>query len=588
MSVNLQTFYAPHPTPERSVGYFLTYNNKVDRMVYPVDTVVYMRGMTDSFDVGTYTQHNARVTCCSYNPDGRWIASGEETGVVRVWTPQNAEQILRVTTRPIAGPILDMSWTDDSGRIAVIGRGANSYGSVINSETGSQQGEVMGHTRPVNTGALKPNRPFRLVTAGDDCQHIFYKGPPFKFEKSVSDHDKFILCIRYAPDGSVYGSVGLDGKLCIYKGDDGTLMNTFEFPSGITCLSFSPDSTKVLLSLMNGQVLVVNVADGAILEKFEFGSEVYQQQAGVLWTANHRISVSLNGNFNFLDGDKVTTIRGHGVGISGLCRIPGGFATGDGRGLVLFHKYGQIPHAFWHEGGGYPAVKGLAAIGDGQKILAALSDSTVVIIDSETGEEERSFKFDNPVLDVVQSQNVVVMMTRNSLIVFRGVDSQILPLSFEPLAIAIASTEDEIAVGDGNGFIHFFNLAGEETGSVKSHAAPICCIAYSAEGDKVASSSTRKDITVWQRGQYTEALHEGWIYHSLPITRLLFLPGGTHLISVSKDRTIRQWSLQRKRKTLEVPKAHAQMITNVMLIDDNHIITTGDDGAIKTWEITLI
>ena len=39
-----------------------------------------------------------------------------------------------------------------------------------------------------------------------------YEGPPFKFSKAFKHHTNFVNCVRYAPSGSVFASVGSDSK----------------------------------------------------------------------------------------------------------------------------------------------------------------------------------------------------------------------------------------------------------------------------------------------------------------------------------------------------------------------------------------
>ena len=49
-------------------------------------------------------------------------------------------------------------------------------------DSGSTVGEVIGHSKPINSVDYKPTRPFRIVTASEDSGVGFYEGPPFKFK----------------------------------------------------------------------------------------------------------------------------------------------------------------------------------------------------------------------------------------------------------------------------------------------------------------------------------------------------------------------------------------------------------------------
>ncbi|ELU08591.1 hypothetical protein CAPTEDRAFT_81584, partial [Capitella teleta] len=78
------------------------------------------------------------------------------------------------------------------------------FGAVFNAETGASVGEIMGHSQSINSCDFRPQRPFRLVTASEDSSLAFFEGPPFKFQKTMNDHSKFVNVVRYAPNGEVF------------------------------------------------------------------------------------------------------------------------------------------------------------------------------------------------------------------------------------------------------------------------------------------------------------------------------------------------------------------------------------------------
>lgn len=50
-------------------------------------------------------------------------------------------------------------------------------------DTGTTVGELPGHSRPVNSVAVRPAKPYRIATGADDALNCFYEGPPFKFKR---------------------------------------------------------------------------------------------------------------------------------------------------------------------------------------------------------------------------------------------------------------------------------------------------------------------------------------------------------------------------------------------------------------------
>ena len=48
-------------------------------------------------------------------------------------------------------------------------------------DTGSTVGEITGHNKAINSMDFRPERPFRVVSGGEDMKVCFHEGPPFKF-----------------------------------------------------------------------------------------------------------------------------------------------------------------------------------------------------------------------------------------------------------------------------------------------------------------------------------------------------------------------------------------------------------------------
>jgi len=592
MSIASEQIYAPHPTPRRGHAFFLSAHDGTDRLVYGIDNVVYLLGLTNQFDVDQFYGHQGKITTASYCPSGRWIASADEAGNVKVWTPQNAEKTIELETRPISGPIFDITWTGENNKISIVGAGANNaYGVVLDSSTGSAQGEVMGHTKQVNTGCLKPTRPFRFVTAGDDFTHVFYKGPPFKFQHTCKDHEKFVLCVRFAPDGSVYGTVGLDGKVCLYDGKESTKLNEFKFPCGLTAIAFSPDSKQALLSTMDGRALVINVADGAIVEEYKIGDETYQQQAGALWTPKHKMTISLNGDFNFLENGKINIVRAHTASISSIALIDGGFATGDSRGMILFRKFDQAPYAVFNPQGvegNAPHINALATSVDKKKLYAACGDQKIYVLNVEDASLIKLIDVKQTIKSIIPCQDYFFLLTGAGVFTLKNDEPAEFKTPFPATALAVSPNADEICIGGAKGATAVIGVDGTVKEQTKGHDFDVVAISYSQDGKMLATTSAHKDITVWDRSNLKEAVQEGWCFHSLPITKILFAADGRHLITVSGDRSIRQWFLDKRRKYVVVEKAHNQKITDAVWLDEKHFLTTSEDGAVKKWNVELI
>ena len=71
----------------------------------------------------------------------------------------------------------------------------------------------MGHSKVVNTVAIRHTRPFRAVTGADDNSLVFSNGVPFVFNKTIHDHTRFVQEVKFSHNGDMFASVGSDGKV---------------------------------------------------------------------------------------------------------------------------------------------------------------------------------------------------------------------------------------------------------------------------------------------------------------------------------------------------------------------------------------
>ena len=81
----------------------------------------------------------------------------------------------------------------------------------------------------INAVSIRHQRPFKAVTAGDDRTIVFHSGVPFKYEKTISTHNNFVLSLAYSPNGDLFASAGADYKVFVYDGKTGE--TSFELQS---------------------------------------------------------------------------------------------------------------------------------------------------------------------------------------------------------------------------------------------------------------------------------------------------------------------------------------------------------------------
>lgn len=213
--------FGGHPGTERGKTIHINSHPKEARIIYASGKLIVVKNLEDPSDCFIYRGHSYPTTVAKFSPNGYWVASADTSGKVRVWSWDNPEHILKIEVPALGGSISDLDWDMESKRIVVCGESGGLMVKCFQWDTGNSLGEMVGHSKKVNSVAYKPTRPFRVFTGGEDFKTVHYAGPPFKMDHSNTCHTNFVNCVRYSPDGSKVVSVGSDKKIQFYDGATG-------------------------------------------------------------------------------------------------------------------------------------------------------------------------------------------------------------------------------------------------------------------------------------------------------------------------------------------------------------------------------
>lgn len=209
--------------------------------------------------------HVQPTTVASVSPSGYYCASADSSGAVRVWDLVSSELITKLETRPFAGTINDLTWDGESKRLIAVGDGKELSARGFTSDSGNSTGDISGHSKAINAVAIRHQRPFRAVTAGDDHQLVFHTGVPWKFNKVIRTHSGFVQAVTYSPDGNYFASAGSDRKIFLYDGKEGDVL-TAEGLAGhqgtVYAVSFTKAGDQLVTASADGTVKLWSVPEG--------------------------------------------------------------------------------------------------------------------------------------------------------------------------------------------------------------------------------------------------------------------------------------------------------------------------------------
>ncbi|XP_022254686.1 actin-interacting protein 1-like isoform X1 [Limulus polyphemus] len=602
MSFKNRNIFATLPRTQRGMPLVLGGDPKGKNILYANGNSIIIRDIENPAVADVYTEHSTQTTVAKYSPSGFYIASADVSGKVRIWDTTQKEHLLKNEFQPFVGEVKDLAWSFDNQRIIVVGEGKERFGHVIMAETGTSVGEIAGHSKLINSCDFRPCRPFRIITGSEDNSVQIYEGPPFKFKHTLTDHSRFVQSVRYSPNGELFATAGFDGKLFLYNAKEYTQVGEVGTPAhngGIYGVSWSPDNTKLLTASGDKTCKLWDVATMSLISEFTFGKEVLDQQVSCLWQGNYLLSVSLSGFINYLDVNNsskpLRIIKGHNKSITslGLSADKNTLYTGSHDGYVTFWDVATGDNDRVEGPGHGNQVQDMASGAD--SLYTCGIDDTVRAIDLATNRYSAlAVKTDSqPKGIAVAESNILVIAGYSDITVMdQGQKKTCMPVEYEPNCVSAHPMEADVAVGGHKDHkVHIYLLNGytlSHKTSLNEHRGAITDVAYSPDGSFLAACDANRKVILYRALTYELAHNLDWCFHTARVNSISWTPDSQHLATGSLDTGIIIWSVEEPNKHINIKsKEHPQsQITRLTFLDNNTLVSTGQDSNIKIWEIT--
>ncbi|ELT96640.1 hypothetical protein CAPTEDRAFT_149142 [Capitella teleta] len=482
--------------------------------------------------------------------------------------------------------------------MCVVGEGREKFGAVFNAETGASVGEIMGHSQSINSCDFRPQRPFRLVTASEDSSLAFFEGPPFKFQKTMNDHSKFVNVVRYAPNGEVFISGGSDGKAFVFDGKTGDKQSELGSPAhkgGIYALSFSADSARLLTVSGDKSAKVWDLSSMSLIQEIVMGKTVEDMLVGCLWQGNQFLTVSLSGFISYFDASNSSAptrvTKGHNKPITAMsiaddCQS---IVTGSSDGLVCRWN-GTTGENDVIQGKGHSnQVQDMSISGD--LVVTCGMDDMVMQASLSSMQYSQGVKMPSQPRGIAAaSGGLVLVACQKEVVVMRGAHiTSTQPISYEAQCVAIHPGLTQVAVGGSDQKVRIYELSSDalREGQELQQTGALTSLQYSPDGAYLAAADSNRKIVLYELPSYTAKINSEWGYHTAKVNHLAWTPDSQHLGSGSLDTQLVIWWPQSKTKYTVVKAAHPMsQVTRVGWLSDNMLVSSGQDSCLKLWAVT--
>lgn len=613
MSLNLTFIGPPLPITERGSSTKIYVHNDGETIIYGNKNAVIARNINDPNKMPTvYSEHLSKVKVAAFSPNGNYVASGDESGKVRIWAYTHPDKLLKKEVSTMSRGVRDLSWGGDGKRIVASGDGQKKA-IAFSWDTGSELGQMTGMTSTGNCVAFKKVRPFRIVVGCEAAHSYFFSGPPFKMTSTKKDHSNMLTSCKFSPDGSKYVTVSSDKQAFLYDGKTGEQVGKLSnkkkdrHNATIYDVDFSHDGNHILTASSDKTLKVWEAASGALQTTLKVGApkpQIRDQQVAGLFTKAGPLSLSLCGELNIFNPEEpdapARRIEGHQVtAVSLALDSAGGIYTGDQEGVVCQWK-GGVPTRIRgqvdpkddskvHKG----SVEALAL--HAGTLVSGGIDGKLIFTDITTREIKKTEDIGAPVVAMASASgkgNITLVLTANECLhsIVDGALTSKLDLGGEAGGVAINSDGSLGLVTIPRSRQLLFVKVGE-AGELSLDGNPMTfteaplAVAISPDSSTVAVSEGSGVVTVDVAKRDT--VIEGYFMHNAKVTTIEFAPNGTSIVSGAKDGYISLWKTDDKKAKCTT-QGHFQGVIGLKVADENTIFSVGVDRCLRRHTIGAV
>ncbi|KAK3946936.1 hypothetical protein QBC32DRAFT_112172 [Pseudoneurospora amorphoporcata] len=536
----------------------------------------------------TLEGHSGTVYSVAFSPDGQRLASGSWEDTIKIWDPASGSCLQ--TLKGHSGTVASVAFSPDGQRLAS-GSGDKTI-KIWDPASGSCLQTLEGHSGTVNSMAFSPDGQRLASGLGDDTIKIWDPASGSCLQ-TLKGHSGYVYSVAFSPDGQRLASGSWDKTIKIWDPASGSYLQTLKGHSGnVYSVAFSPDGQRLTSGSRDETIKIWDPASGSCLQTLKGHSGAVDS---VAFSPDGQRLASGSGDktikiWDPASGSCLQTLEGHSGTVASVAFSPDGqrLASGSGdktikiwnpvsrrtRNPMSRRTRNPVSRRIWDPAsksclqtlkGHSGTVRSVAFSPDGQRLASGSWDETIKIWDPASG---------------------------SCLQTLKGYSGTVYSVVFSPDGQRLASglEDDTIKIWDP--------ASGSCLQTLKGHSGTVYSVAFSPDGQRLASGSEDKTIKIWNpvsRRTWNPVSRRIWDPasksclqtlkgHSGTVRSVAFSPDGQRLASGSEDKTIKIWD-PASGSCLQTLKGHSGTVRSVAFSPDGQRLASGsEDDTIKIWD----
>ena len=531
-----------------------------------------------------FAGHVGAVQSMVLSADATLLASGNETGAIRLWNVADGAD--RLSLMGHTGPVHALAVNATSDKLASAGED----GTVRLWRLPAAASPFVGHTMPVQATATSADGKWIATGSADKTVRI-WNAADQSVAQTLPGHTATVGAVRFRTDNMQLASADESGAIQLWNVADGKPQGTFHGPAApVTDIAYLPDGKTMLSS-----------SDAGTLTWWQLPSLPAKPLAGhttavshVAFSADGKLAVTggADGSLRLFDPTSgqaaraLTSTRGP---VTALALAPQAVAAGYAEGII----------ECWNPTDGTelgavmtPAttITDLAFHPQGKQLASADEAGTIRIWNLPTPSQTLPGSAMTVTAATYSGDGTLVALAGTAggrpTIMVRDtaqgtLKSTQLGHTSTITTLAFSSDKTKLVSGSADKTVRVWNLAtpnAAEAYLYEGHTAAITAVAFSTNGAQVFSAATDNSLKQWTTADGTDV--RDLAGHTAAI-RSLHLVGNT-LVSASADKTVRLWNPANGALLRSLP--HTVAPTVAIVSPDGKLIATGGDGnAVKLF-----